>query len=509
MLNKRDRQILYMNIQKSEVLIKIKNILFVALFLFIGLFIFFHPVFLSTDLMPGDLGDARFINYVLEHGYLYLKGNALHSNFWDMPIFYPLKNTLAFSDILLGGMIIYIPVRFFFNPQTSLQIWLFIVCILNYFSMYFLLAKYFKFNPLSSSLGAFIFAFSLPRYAQIYHMQLYLHFYTVFSVICFISLKKDNSKLKNNLLFFFGVSLLALQLYSSFYLGWFTIFASFLFLIIFLMFKKTRLKIFDFIKFYKKELLIYSVIFFLAVYPMCYHYLAVGTQFEFFDFDNLKIKSFLDSGSLIDILFFKSTFGNDCEQHLGIGYITTLFLIFGMFFFKHRKYCLIFFISVILIFSFLPSRYVLYNIFPGACAIRASSRIILLFLLFYSVFIAQFTQSIKNKFLLFFIVTLIVFEQIPARYHFEWSKKEHAKRLSVLYLDKSCKVVSYYMQDKKNLAPVSGFVLLDIIWFALSNNVYTTNGYSGYVPDKIESENIDGLCKYVVVSNKYFERRDK
>ncbi len=491
-------------------LVNIKKIICIVSFLLIGLLIFFYPVIINQGLMPGDLGDARFINYVLEHSYQFIKGNPLHQGFWDMPMFYPLKNTLAFSDILLGGMIIYVPVRFFFSPQTSLQVWLIIVCFLNYLSMYLLLKNILKFNSLSSSIGAFIFAFSLPRYSQIYHLQLYLQFFSVFSLICFFSLKKENTKLKNNILFLFGALLLALQFYSSFYLGWFLIFASVIFLVVFSFFKEKRLKIVDFIKFYKKEIITYSIFFLVAVFPMCYHYLTVGAQFEFFDFDNLKIKNFLDSESLIDILLFRSPVGDDCEQHMGIGYITTLFLIWGMFLYKEkRKYFLIFIISVILIFGFLPSRYLLYNLFPGASVIRAISRIILLFLLFYSVFIAKFVQNIKNKFLLFLTIALIIIEQIPVRHHFDWSKEEHIQRLNSLYIGKSCKIVTYQIQDKENFTDISDFILLDVIWLALKNNVYTTNGYSGYVPEKINSGNFDNQCRYVIVSNKYFERQSE
>ena len=92
------------------------------LLLIVGLLFFCYPMILSYgDAMPGDLGDARFINYVLEHGWLYIQRQELHYDFWTLPFFYPNSNTLAYSDIMLGGMILYVPIRFFFkSPQTSL-----------------------------------------------------------------------------------------------------------------------------------------------------------------------------------------------------------------------------------------------------------------------------------------------------------------------------------------------------------------------------------------------------
>ena len=79
---------------------KIKHYIFGIVFLLIGLLIFLYPIiFINHSLMPGDLGDARFINYILEHGYLFFSGDELHKSFWNLPIFYPNLNTLAYSDI--------------------------------------------------------------------------------------------------------------------------------------------------------------------------------------------------------------------------------------------------------------------------------------------------------------------------------------------------------------------------------------------------------------------------
>ena len=112
----------------------IKKIYIPILFFLIGILIVFYPViFINNELMPGDLGDGRFINYVLEHFYLFLSGSKLHNSFWNLPFFYPYTNTLSYSDIMFGGMILYAPIRFFVDsPQTALQIWLFFACLFNF-----------------------------------------------------------------------------------------------------------------------------------------------------------------------------------------------------------------------------------------------------------------------------------------------------------------------------------------------------------------------------------------
>ena len=60
------------------------QILIPIIFLLIGISIFSYPMFLNFDKMPGDYADARFINYVLEHGFLWLNNIELHKSFWDL-----------------------------------------------------------------------------------------------------------------------------------------------------------------------------------------------------------------------------------------------------------------------------------------------------------------------------------------------------------------------------------------------------------------------------------------
>ncbi|MBK9318841.1 MAG: hypothetical protein IPM91_08500 [Bacteroidetes bacterium] len=75
--------------------------------LFAGLLLF--PVsMMNRDFsrIPGDKGDARFNNYILEHGYKYAKGEV--PDYWDAPFLYPHRNTIALSDNLLGTLPVYI-----------------------------------------------------------------------------------------------------------------------------------------------------------------------------------------------------------------------------------------------------------------------------------------------------------------------------------------------------------------------------------------------------------------
>ena len=85
----------------NNVIQKCLKMLIPIVFLMLGISIFCYPMFLNFDNLPGDYLDARYINYVLEHGFLWFNQAELHQNFWDMPIFYPNKNTLAFGDVII------------------------------------------------------------------------------------------------------------------------------------------------------------------------------------------------------------------------------------------------------------------------------------------------------------------------------------------------------------------------------------------------------------------------
>ena len=171
---------------------KFKKLITPCILLIFGLFIHLLPMILNTDRMPGDLGDARLINYLLEHSFLWLTQNYPHSEFWSPPIFWPLNNTLAFSDILIGEMIIYIPIRFFI--KDPFQIFFVITNILNYAVFYIFSRKILKLEVLFASISAFFFAFNLPRYAQSNHIQLLAQFYMILPVmfLCVVERRGEN-----------------------------------------------------------------------------------------------------------------------------------------------------------------------------------------------------------------------------------------------------------------------------------------------------------------------------
>src|SRR5438094_805956 len=138
-----------------------KAILLLPLLLLLaGLYLVPIQIF-ETDFskVPGDFGDARFNNYILEHGHKYFTGKV--SDYWDAPFMYPYKNVIALSDNLLGTVPVYSLFRILsFDRETAFQLWLLAMFVLNFICCWWVLNRWSGDNLLAST-GAYIFAFSI------------------------------------------------------------------------------------------------------------------------------------------------------------------------------------------------------------------------------------------------------------------------------------------------------------------------------------------------------------
>ena len=113
----------------------------------------------DLSLMPGDKGDSRFNNYILEHGYNFMTGKV--DNYWDAQVMYPEKMTIAYSENLIGTVPLYSLFRLLkCDRETSFQLWFLSLFVLNFICAYWALKKWTA-STLLSSVGAYIFAFSI------------------------------------------------------------------------------------------------------------------------------------------------------------------------------------------------------------------------------------------------------------------------------------------------------------------------------------------------------------
>ncbi len=198
----------------------------------LGLVFALHPtLFSGLGRIQTDHEDPRLINYLLEHGYRWFRGNPLHRDVWSPPFFYPTSNVLAYSDSLLSIGPLYWPWRLAgLEADTSFQLWQMTCFLLNDLLFWVLLRVGFEFRPIPSALGAFLFAFGASRETDIGHPQLLSHFFSILAILAISRLVRAEAAClkawqRLGLWTLAALSVVA-QLYASFYMGWFLILAT-------------------------------------------------------------------------------------------------------------------------------------------------------------------------------------------------------------------------------------------------------------------------------------------
>jgi len=221
--------------------------------------------------IPGDFGDARFNNYILEHGFKYLTGQV--NKYWDAPFLYPTKNVIAFSDNLLGTVPLYSLFRVFdFSRETSFQLWFLGLSILNFVCCYIALNKWFK-NSILSAVGAYVFAFGIFNIGMIGHVQVFPKF--MIPLIFYWSwqyLSKKEIKY-----FFFTAMGTVYQFYCGIYLGFFVIYAL-LFIVVSYFIVYRDLAFFHQFKNKKNNLIFLGTLLLagITIYPLIYPYFELS-----------------------------------------------------------------------------------------------------------------------------------------------------------------------------------------------------------------------------------------
>ncbi|MCB0795662.1 MAG: hypothetical protein KDB88_13080 [Flavobacteriales bacterium] len=145
---------------------------FVAMMLFgWGMWSFPYALFQPENLLiPGDLGDARFNNYILEHFHRYATGKV--EDYWSAPFMYPRENVIAHSDNLLGTAPLYSLFRSMGRSvHGAFQTWILALIALNFWAA-FLAFRGFRYDVIIAAVGAFIFAFGIHQLGHLSHVQM-------------------------------------------------------------------------------------------------------------------------------------------------------------------------------------------------------------------------------------------------------------------------------------------------------------------------------------------------
>lgn len=198
---------------------KLTKVLLPLVLLIIGLYLVPLKIF-DTDFskIPGDMGDARFNNYILEHGYKYLSGKV--NKYWDAPFMYPHTNVIAFSDNLLGTLPVYSFYRFMgADRESSFQFWILTLFALNFICCFLTLNKWSN-NIILSSSGAYIYAFGIFIIGHFNHLQVFPRFIVPLVFYwCWMYLSEKNIKY-----LCFTLMGIVFQFYCGIYIGFFLVY---------------------------------------------------------------------------------------------------------------------------------------------------------------------------------------------------------------------------------------------------------------------------------------------
>ena len=182
--------------------------------LVIGLvFTTFQIIGFDLSMYPGDFGDGRFNNFILEHGHRFLTGQE--SSLWEAHFMYPEAQVVTFSDNLIGTVPLYSLWRALgCDIETSFQLWYILVTVFNFTACYFFL-KWLFHNRYAAVLGAFVFAFSLTLQTQVTHAQTFPRFFIPLAILFLLLYHKA----LHPKYLFAAFLMLVWQFYSGIYLG--------------------------------------------------------------------------------------------------------------------------------------------------------------------------------------------------------------------------------------------------------------------------------------------------
>jgi hypothetical protein len=465
-------------------------------------------VFSGLAKIPGDMGDARLVNLILEHNWQSFTGKQ---NLISPSMFYPKEHTIFYTHNLWGTSPLYAIFRIFgLSIETSYQAWFMLICSLNSVCFLFLLRKLNISNTLAVPL-TLVGVASGPVVYKCVHPQL-LAIFPFF--LCLVFLYEFINKPRIIFLYAFVVFYIY-QHYCSIYQGVFVTIIIFLLIIYSInKFKLKTINLFNYICMRKLNLLfiISFVLFSLCLLYLPYYQVSkfIGSrhiaELKYFSPEILSWLSASPYSLLYSKLNLLSPDQNAVWEKLYFTGFTGYFY-FGLFLFYivlkkpilntdlKIALCLIFtFITlIILVSNFSVSKFNLWillaDYFQPLCAIRAFGRIFILLTSIQVIALAILLNNIllksaNNKIIrliVLFSPFLFVLESLSIGQP-EYSKKTAQDR--VLGLKES--FVS--PNDFKAFAYAPGVVLnpltahLDAWNLSLITGIPCFNGYSGHTP---------------------------
>lgn len=466
----------------------------------LGILIVQWPVILSGfTRVATDMGDTRLVAYFLEHSFLWLQGNSLHSSFWNAPFYYPVPNTMALSEALIGAAPPYWLWRLLGGaPWGAFQFWVITWFALDYFAAYGFLRRILQVSRGGASLGAFLFAFGSPRAATQGHQQMLVHAYSVWALEAGILGLRGRPRA-----FFVAALFLALQFWSAFYLGWFTAVGLGASAGVWMAWNRRRVTTRMIV-----HLGLASILLVLLLAPLALHYHAAslttgGRQWSEVSLMLPRLQSWLFMGdqSLLygwtKVIRMFQVIPNENEQRLGIGWITLAVAIYGLRGARHRAEgrwligTLV--VTFALVSAFWPGLslwWFIYKTVPGADALRAVSRVGLWTTLGMSAGLASAWDELRRgpirqrDGIALVLALWIGLEQVQQISTFD--RQEPLERVAALVgRGLECRAEAgapIYFEARKGDRHPPFAQEIDAMWAGLALGRPTINGYSGSEP---------------------------
>jgi hypothetical protein len=354
--------------------------------------------------------------------------------------------------------------------------------------------------------GAFLFAFGGARLSQLHHQQLLGQFYTIGALYACVRVLEpgaDTTPRRERVgwIALFSASVVA-QLYASFYHGWFLAFALTLAALAALAHRPYRARLGAVMRRDWRLLLPALAISALAVAPLAVHYLAAAREVGLRTFDGVawmlpRPQSWLYMGW--DNWLYDGLASFDAvralpaehEQRLGLGLVTSLVMIGGLWHERHRpmaRLLALVALAVVALATVLPGDVTLwrgvFEVVPGARAIRAVARIGLLLLVPAAIGAALFLQrmsaaTMRRRWAVVLVVLVMMAEQGKTLYSYD----KHVARREVARLaamiPAQCDAFLFSPRFGRRMA---WNYQVDAMWAQLERGVPTINGYSGNPP---------------------------
>ena len=187
----------------------------------LGAIVFFRPALWSGfDVIAGNNADTRFIVFLHEHLFQWLRGNA---EFLSPKFFYPQPNTLGYSDAFLLNLVPYATFRLLgFDPFLSLQLWIVAGSALCFWSSLLVLVRYLNIRIPIALVAALLITFPNNLFFKAVHAQFYALYYVPALVLIFLRGLEDFPRMTARLLAHVAICALlyALLFSTSFYTAW-------------------------------------------------------------------------------------------------------------------------------------------------------------------------------------------------------------------------------------------------------------------------------------------------